>query len=34
LNILPKYIMDEMLVDSTHMLPSTITARARLQDKW
>ena len=28
LNILPKYIMDEMLVDSTHMLPSTITTRA------
>ncbi|XP_073262695.1 uncharacterized protein [Populus alba] len=28
LNVLPKYILKEMLVDESHMKPSTITARA------
>jgi hypothetical protein len=27
LNVLPKHVLDEMLVDSTYMLPSTMTAR-------
>jgi hypothetical protein len=27
LNVLPKHILDEILVDPTHMLPSTMTTR-------
>ena len=28
LNVLPKYVMDVMVVDSTHIPPNTITVRA------
>jgi hypothetical protein len=36
LNVLPKHVLDEMLVDSMHMLPSTMTVRAYngSQGKW
>jgi len=28
LNVLSKHVLDEMPVDSTHMLPNTMTAKA------
>jgi hypothetical protein len=28
LNVLPKHVLDEMPVDSTHMLPNAMTAKA------
>ena len=28
LNVLPRHILDEMLIDATYMRPSTMTARA------
>jgi len=36
LNVHPKYMLDEMPVDSTHMLSSTMTSRAYdgSQGKW
>ena len=36
LNVLPKHVLDEMLVDSMHILPSTMTVRAYngSQGKW
>jgi hypothetical protein len=34
LNVLPKHVLDEMLVDSTHMLPSTMTTRAYDGSLW